>query len=227
VLPFSEILARARSRHGDEALAARMPAVKTAADLTAVPDDRILAEMSRCLFQAGFVWRVIDSKWPGFEAAFLGFDPNALAALDEDAVASLQQDPRIVRNGQKIVATLRNACWVQAISAEHGGFGRWLAAWPDDDVVGLWWQLKQHGARLGGDTGPRVLRRVGRDTFILTPSVRAAMAESGVDVGKGTGKRDQRRAQDAFVAWREESGLPLAHLSMVLACSAGPISPAH
>jgi len=221
--PFSQILARAQARHGAQRLQARLPPVKTAAELAALPDDRYLAAMTQGVFQAGFVWRVVQDKWPGFEAAFRGFDPLALAAMDEAALTGLQQDTRIVRNGQKIVATLRNAAWVQAVSSEHGGFGRWLAAWPQDDVVGLWGRLQQDGARLGGDTGPRFLRRVGKDSFILTADVLSALREAGVPIGKGTGKRDQQLAQAAFQAWRAETGLPSAHLSVLAACSVGVV----
>ena len=41
-------------------------------------DDRVLAEMTRRVFSAGFAWSVIESKWPGFEDAFLGFEPSRL-----------------------------------------------------------------------------------------------------------------------------------------------------
>ncbi|NOY28363.1 MAG: DNA-3-methyladenine glycosylase I [Oligoflexia bacterium] len=221
--PFSEIHARALDRHGDAALDARLPVVRTAAQLCAMPDDRFLAAMARAVFQAGFVWRVIASKWPGFETAFLGFEPDAVCAMDETAIDALHHDTRIVRNGQKIVATLRNAAWVQAVSAQQGGFGRWLSGCPEDDIVGLWAQLKLRGARLGGDTGPRVLRAVGKDTFILSSDVRAALVDAGVPMGKGASKRDHAAAQVAFNAWRAETGLPLAHLSVIAASSTGQV----
>ena len=33
--------------------------------------------MTKRVFSAGFAWSVIEAKWPGFEAAFLSFDPSA------------------------------------------------------------------------------------------------------------------------------------------------------
>lgn len=48
-------------------------------DRAAPPDDRILAGMTRRIFYAGFSSKVIDGRWPGFEAAFDGFDPPACA----------------------------------------------------------------------------------------------------------------------------------------------------
>ena len=66
--PFSEIWREAAARKGGdaalEALVAEHP-VKTSAELVAVPDHRWLAQMSKCVFQAGFSWKVIETKWPG------------------------------------------------------------------------------------------------------------------------------------------------------------------
>jgi 3-methyladenine DNA glycosylase Tag len=80
---FAEIYARAAERKGGaaalEAMIAEWPP-KPTAELAAIPDHRWLAEMTRGVFRAGFNWRVIDAKWPGFEAAFHGFDPPLNAA---------------------------------------------------------------------------------------------------------------------------------------------------
>ena len=41
--------------------------------LAALKDDRVLAEMTKRAFSAGFAWSVIELKRPGFEEAFFGF----------------------------------------------------------------------------------------------------------------------------------------------------------
>ncbi len=220
---FSELHTRALERHGAEGLAGRLPPVLSDAELRTRPDHRYLSAMTKGVFQAGFVWRVIEAKWPGFEEAFYGFEPGALLDLQPDELAALRADTRIVRNGQKIDATLRNAAWVATIADEHGSFGDWLADWPADDLVGLWTALKKQGARLGGDSGPRFLRRVGYDSFVLTGDVKEALKGAGVPLTKGTSQRDQRAAQGAFLQWKEETGLPLAHLSVIAACSVGKV----
>ena len=71
---FSEIHAIALDRHGEDGLAARLQTPNPPAELAKVPADRWLAVMTRCVFQAGFNWKVIEAKWDGFEAAFHGFD---------------------------------------------------------------------------------------------------------------------------------------------------------
>ena len=46
--------------------------------LAKLGDDRVLSDMAARVFSAGFVWSVIDNKWPGFEEAFLEFSPKRL-----------------------------------------------------------------------------------------------------------------------------------------------------
>ncbi len=76
---FKTIRARAAKRKGGEAaLASLLPKVTAPKALARLGDDRMLAEMAKRVFSAGFVWSVIDKKWPGFEAAFLGFEPKRL-----------------------------------------------------------------------------------------------------------------------------------------------------
>ena len=126
--PFKTIRARAARRKGGEAaLAALLPKVAGPKALAKLGDDRVLAEMTRRIFSAGFVWSVIEAKWPGFETAFLGFAPKRLLAQPDEFWEKLTADQRIVRNPQKIMAVRANAGFVADIAREHGSFGRFLA----------------------------------------------------------------------------------------------------
>ena len=131
-------------------------------------DDRILSTMAERVFAAGFVWRVIEQKWPGFEEAFLGFEPKRLLFQPDDFWHDLASDSRIVRNPQKIKSVRDNAAFVERVAKEHGGFGEFLANWPADDQVGLMAYLGKHGSRLGGNTGQYFLRWLGWDAFVLS-----------------------------------------------------------
>jgi len=221
--PFADIWERAVLRHGEDELKRRFPSVKSSAELEAMGDDRFLAAMTKRVFAAGFRWKVIEMKWDGFEEAFAGFDPAAVAAYDDARVGQLAADTRIVRNKSKILSTIDNAAFVQSIAREHGSFGAWLAAWPSTDVIGLWAALKEGGNRLGGDTGAWFLRLVGKDTFRISSDVSTALIDAGVVPKKPSGKRAMAEVQRAFNSWHEESGLPMAHISLVLACSAGDV----
>ena len=112
--PFDRIVDFAAQHHGDRAAVLEMSQnAHQAKSLKKIPDDRYLATMTRCVFNAGFNWKVIDVKWDGFELAFEGFDPNRLAFFGDEMLGQLVSDTRIVRNGQKIKATLENAKFVR------------------------------------------------------------------------------------------------------------------
>lgn len=202
---------------------ANFPYVASSEELCALQDARVLATMAKRVFAAGFRWRVIEAKWDGFEEAFHGFDIDWVAGIDGAGVNGLAQDTRIVRNRTKIVSTIKNALYVQAVAEEHGSFGAFLARWPRGEVVQLWEEVKKGGDRLGGDTGPWFLRSLGFDTFRFSRDVSQALVEAGVVDKAPTGKRAQRTAQEALVAWSAESGLSLGAVSVVLARSTGDV----
>lgn len=219
---FDDIFARAAARKGGEtALRALLPKAATATALKRRGDDRYLAEMTKCVFRSGFVWQIIERKWPGFEAAFDGFDVRACALLGDEDEERLQADERIVRNAAKIRSVRRNAAFVLDVRTEHGSFGAYLAAWPVTDIVGLWDELKRRGDRLGGQTGRFFLRFVGKDTPLLSPDVLTALAQQGVIDREPTSRQARAKVQAAFNQWRDESGLDLCQISRVLSCSVG------
>ncbi|MBX3570469.1 MAG: DNA-3-methyladenine glycosylase I [Rhizobiaceae bacterium] len=220
---FTSIRARAAARKGgDDGLAALLGRRPDNAAVANHPDDRILSFMAERIFAAGFVWKVIEQKWPGFEAAFLGFEPRALLFQPDDYWHGLASDPRIVRNPQKIRSVRDNAALVDRISREHGSFAAFLSRWPADDQIGLTAWLGKHGSRLGGNTGQYFLRWIGWDTFILSSDMVAALREAGLDIAESpTSKGDLRKVQDQINAWASQTGLPRQHISRILAMSAG------
>ncbi len=66
-------------------------------------------------FQSGLSWITVLRKRPAFREVFLDFDPERVAALGEDDVERLLGDARIIRNRQKIEATIGNARAVLAL----------------------------------------------------------------------------------------------------------------
>jgi len=220
---FAKIMARAAERKGGEAVLKSLlgPAADNAA-LAKITDDRILATMAERVFAAGFVWRVIEQKWPGFEEAFLGFEPKRLLFQPDDFWHELASDKRIVRNPQKIRSVRDNAALVEHVSKEHGGFGNFLAAWPADDQVGLTAYLGKRGSRLGGNTGRYLLRWLGWDTFILSQDMILALRDAGLDIGEAaTSKKDLAKVQAQINEWAAATKLPRAHISRILSMSIG------
>jgi 3-methyladenine DNA glycosylase Tag len=222
--PFDEIYARAAARKGGDAalealLAPYRP--KTPAQIAQTPDDRLLSAMSRHVFQAGFSWKVIENKWPGFEAAFEGFDPRRCALMSDETFDALLRDKRIVRNAQKILSVQKNARFLLDLAEAHGAAAQFFADWPDADYIGLLEVLRKRGSRLGAASAMYLLRAVGKPSFILSADVTAALIQGGVLGRPPSGKRDRQAIQAAFNAWSEQSGRDLTAISRVLAMSIG------
>lgn len=223
VTAFKTIRARAEKRKGGpKALAKLLPPKPDPKALAKLGDDRILAEMTKRVFSAGFAWSVIENKWPGFEKAFLGFKPGPLSLKPDEFWDDLMKDTRIVRNGAKIMSVRANAGFVRDIAKQHGSFGKFLANWPSSDEAGLLELLAKRGSRLGGNTGQMLLRFVGWDGFVTSRDVVLCLRDAGLDIAETvTSKRDLAKVQAQFNAWAEESGLPYVQISRICALSIG------
>ena len=206
-----------RNKGSKEALEAVLPEVKSQKALAAIDDSRYLSNMARCIFRAGFVWKVIDNKWPQFEEVFAAFNPLAVAHFSDEKLEELAQDTRIVRNATKIRSVRENAVFVLDMQREHGSMANLVAQWPENDIVGLWALLKKQGSRLGGNSGPMLLRLMGKDTFILTEDVKAALVHRGlIDKFSPNSRKDLDRVQAVFNGLHNECGRPYSHISRIL-----------
>jgi 3-methyladenine DNA glycosylase Tag len=217
---FDDIYGRAAKRKGGEdALNAQLGAPKPHDALAAIPDDRWLSCMTRCIFQAGFNWKVVQSMWPGFEAAFQGFDLDHCTFMQDEDFDRLVSDKRIVRHGAKIRTVQKNAIFLDEFAADHDRAGQAFAAWPTEDYIGLLSVLKKRGARLGGNTGPYFLRFMGVDGFILSRDVVARLIAEDVVDKAPTSQKALRAVQEAFNTWQAQSSRSLTEISRVLAFS--------
>lgn len=216
---FQEIFDIAADRHGgSKTLAAKLSKPKSEAELAAMPEDRWLSVITKCVFQAGFNWKVIESKWDGFEKAFDGFDVGRCAFMDDEKFDSLLQDTRIVRNGTKIATVRDNAAFLLELR-EEGGAGPVLSGWPSNDYISLLAMLGKRGSRLGAATAQFAMRFAGRDSFILSQDVTARLIAEGVIDKPATSKKAMSAVQEAFNIWMDQSGRSLTEISRVLAMS--------
>ena len=216
-MKFAYFYERALARQGSEReLRSRLPQLADASAIAELADDRYLAEITRCVFRAGFAWQVIENKWPGFEQAFAGFVPLYWQQVPPERLDELARDTRIVRNPQKIATVPINARMIVEVAEQHGSFGQFLSAWPSTDQAGLLAFLKKNGARLGGTAAQHVLRRVGWDGYILTPDNLTAMRNHQLLDASPYSQRGAKQIQRLFNQWQEETGLPISHLSRIL-----------
>ncbi len=92
-----------------------------------VHDDRKLFEfMVLDAFQAGLSWAIVLNKRQGFRRAFANFEPTRIARFNSRSVERLVKDERIIRNRQKIIATIENAKRCCDIQEECGTFDAYI-----------------------------------------------------------------------------------------------------
>jgi DNA-3-methyladenine glycosylase I len=92
-----------------------------------VHDERRLFEMLILEgAQAGLSWITILRRREGYRRAFDGFDPEVVARYGPKKIASLLEDPGIIRNRAKIDAAVANAKALLALREETGSFDRFL-----------------------------------------------------------------------------------------------------
>jgi 3-methyladenine DNA glycosylase Tag len=220
--PFDRIYQRACERKGGAAaLESLLGQSAGNDDIAAIPDNLLLGELTKKVFQSGFVWRVVRQKWPGFCEVFFDFNIEKMLLMSDEMLEAKARDERIIRNAGKVFTIRHNAMMIDDIARKHGSFGRFIANWPTSDIIGLWAYLKQHGARLGGNTGPYALRAIGKDTFILSTDVEAYLRATHIFDGGINSKRSLNQIQQQFNLWHKQSGRSLAHISQIIALSVG------
>jgi len=127
-------------------------------------DSQIFENLTRCIFQAGLNWDMVAKKWPAFTAAFDGFDVVKVAGYGAYDINRLMNDPGIIRNRAKVLATIHNAREFERLRGEEGGFPKWLAAQDKSNNCGG--LIRMMGARfkfVGPTTGAIFLYSIGED----------------------------------------------------------------
>ncbi len=77
-------------------------------------------------FQAGLSWYTILSKREHFRKAFDQFDYQKIAKYPEEKLATLLENPGIIRNKLKIKATVTNAQAFIKTQEEFGSFSKYI-----------------------------------------------------------------------------------------------------
>jgi len=99
-------------------------------------DDRRLFEMLTLEgAQAGLSWITVLRKRENYRQAFDQFDPQRVAAYNEQKVLELLANPGIVRNRLKIQSVVKNANGVLALQKEFGSLDRYLWSFVDGKPI--------------------------------------------------------------------------------------------
>jgi len=99
-----------------------------------VGEDRDLFE-KLCLesFQSGLSWLIILRKREAFRQAFANFEMKRVAQFDDEDIARLMANTGIVRNRQKIAATINNAARALEIVEEFGSLAAFIWQYEPDE----------------------------------------------------------------------------------------------
>ena len=101
-----------------------------------VHDDRKLFEFLVLeAAQAGLSWYTILRKREGYRQAFDDFDAHKIIHYDEAKVQVLMNNPGIIRNRLKILATITNARHFLAIQEEFGSFDAYIWRFVDGKPI--------------------------------------------------------------------------------------------
>ena len=98
--------------------------------------------------QAGLSWETILNKRENYRKAFDFFDAEQIAAYDDAKIASLLEDPGIVRNRLKVNAAVKNAQEFLRVRAEFGSFDSYLWRFVNGQPLqNAWTSIQQVPAR--------------------------------------------------------------------------------
>ena len=113
--------------------------------------------------QAGLSWETILKKRENYRKAFDSFDAEQIAAYDDAKIASLLEDPGIVRNRLKVNAAVKNAQEFLRVRAEFGSFDSYLWRFVNGQPLqNAWTSIQQVPARTPeSDAMSKDLRRRG------------------------------------------------------------------
>lgn len=89
--------------------------------------------------QAGLSWLTILKKRENYRRAFDRFDPQTVAAYDEVKIATLLDNPGIVRNRLKVESTVTNAQAFLRIQDEYGSFDSYIWQFVDGTPIQNEW----------------------------------------------------------------------------------------
>jgi len=140
---WSELCEQALNLHPERTLEEMLgPLPQATETLAQLSDDRVFSVLTRRVFRAGLKHALVDAKWPAFEKAFFGFNPEAVQEMSDEALEQLMHNTDLIRHFGKNKATRANALLMTDLAREHGSVSQLIAHWPEDNIIGLWQLLK-------------------------------------------------------------------------------------
>ena len=89
-------------------------------------DDELFGRLILEINQAGLSWELMLKKAEFFKEAFDQYSISKIAVYDEEKVAQLLMNEKIIRNKLKIRSVIHNAQVILGLQKEYGSFEKWL-----------------------------------------------------------------------------------------------------
>jgi len=96
-------------------------------------DDQVFELLTAAVFQARFRPAVVRARWAGIRRAFANFALGTVAAWPDEMLAELMTAEDMIRNGKKILATLRNARDLAVRGRQYGSALAYLRAFEGNE----------------------------------------------------------------------------------------------
>lgn len=85
--------------------------------------------------QAGLSWSTVLNKRAAYRKAFSDFDPERVARYTPARIARLLENPKIIRNRQKVASAVSNARAFLAVQESFGSFSCYIWSFVDGKPV--------------------------------------------------------------------------------------------
>lgn len=89
-------------------------------------DRELYKWLSLEIFHIGLSWQLVLSKYDAFLEAFDDFDYQKVATYDDNKIAELMENEKIIRYRKKIEATIHNAKQFMSVQKEFGSFSHYI-----------------------------------------------------------------------------------------------------
>lgn len=120
-------------------------------------DDRYLLEMLILeSFQAGLSWECVLNKRESFREAYDNFDLDKICLYDENKICELYNNKNIIRNKQKIKASINNAKIFKEINNEYGTFYNYLKIFTKEKII---YEIEATTSKLSDDISKDLIKR--------------------------------------------------------------------
>ncbi len=150
-------------------------------------DDRVIfAALGQCILHAGLLWTTLLKKREQFAAAFDDWDVDTIARYDDSDIARLLEDPRVIRNIQKLSSVVHDARKFREVQKEFGSFASYVWKYVDEPLQPDDARMQRVAEKMSQDLRARGFKFTGPATCygLMEDVGMVAVHDTACEVGK-------------------------------------------